>query len=97
MSSRAAGSTVGLAATAASASESIPFASLMPRLTGPSTIGRCAKRSRPFTPMSAAKIATSAFWSSSADSGVEPAEPWVSTTISWPAAFAATSSDSAAM
>jgi hypothetical protein len=47
--------------------------------------------------MSAARIATSAFASSSAESGVEPAEPWVSTTISWPAAFAATSSDSAAM
>ncbi len=69
----------------------------MPFLTPTSTIGLPAKRPASLTGRSWAKMTASAAAISAALSGVEPAEPWVSTFIVWPAAFAAFSRPSAAM
>ena len=69
----------------------------MPFLTPTSTIGLPANRPASLTGRSWAKITASAAAISAALSGVVPAEPWVSTFMSWPAALAAFSSASAAM
>ncbi len=82
---------------AVSASAIIAPASLMARLTPDWTRGSPANRSRPRTSTSAAKMTTSASAICCAVKGSAPAAPWVSTTISWPAASALCSSDSAAM
>ena len=72
-------------------------ASEMPFLTPTSTVGLPAKRPASLTGRSCAKTTASAAAISSAPSGVVPAEPWVSTVMTWPAARAAFSRASAAM
>ena len=84
-------------ATSASACATSAGPSEMPFLTPTSTVGLPAKRPASLTGRSWAKITASAAAITSGLSGVEPAEPWVSTCISWPAAFAAFSRPSAAM
>ena len=84
-------------ATSASAWATRAGPSEMPFLTPTSTVGLPAKRPASLTGRSWAKITASAAAIWAADSGFEPAEPWVSTVIVWPAAFAAASSPSAAM
>jgi hypothetical protein len=69
----------------------------MGRLTPEETTGLPAKRPRSRTPTSTAKITASAAAIVSRESGVEPAEPWVSTSMSTPARSAAPCSASAAM
>ena len=72
-------------------------ASSMGRLTPELTIGLPAKRLRSRTPTSTAKMTAAAWAMVSWDSGVLPAEPWVSTSMATPARAAAASSASAAM
>ncbi len=69
----------------------------MARFTPEATIGLPANRARSLTPTSVAKMTASAAAIVAGDSGVDPAEPWVSTAISTPARWAAASRDSAAM
>ena len=67
------------------------------RLTPDETTGLPAKRPRSRTPTSTAKMTASAAAMVSRGSGLEPAEPCVSTWIATPALAAAASSASAAM
>jgi hypothetical protein len=60
-------------------------------------VGLPAKRCASLTGRSWAKITASALSMTDCESGSDPAEPWVSTEIEWPAALAAASRDSAAM
>ena len=69
----------------------------MGRFTPELTIGLPAKRARSRTPTSTAKITAPAAAIVAGESGVEPAEPWVSTWSSTPARSAAASRASAAM
>ena len=69
----------------------------MGRFTPEDTTGLPANRPRSRTPTSTAKITASAPAMVAGVSGVEPAEPWVSTWMSTPARSAAASSASAAM
>ena len=92
-------STRGACGSVANSSASAIMASpsSMARFTPEATTGLPANRFRSRTPTSAAKIAASAAAMTSACSGVEPAEPWVSTWMSTPARAAAASRASAAM
>ena len=81
----------------ASASRIIPSESSMARFTPEATIGFPAKRARSLTPTSVAKMTASAPEIVAPASGLDPAEPWVSTSIATPARAAAASSASAAM
>ena len=69
----------------------------MARLTPDATTGLPANRCLSFTPTSVAKMTASAPAIVSADSGVLPDEPWVSTCSVAPASLAAAASESAAM
>ncbi len=69
----------------------------MARFTPEATSGLPAKRYRSRTPTSTAKMAADASAMVSCGSGVEPADPWVSTAMSTPARAAAASRASAAM
>ena len=82
---------------AATACSSRPGASVMARRTPTLTVGLPAKRSRPRTSTSAARMTASAAAIVSAASGTHPAAPCASTAISCPAARALCSRDSAAM
>jgi hypothetical protein len=79
------------------ASEIILAGSLIARLTPEATTGLPAKRPLSLTPTSVAKMTASAEAMVSADSGVLPAEPCVSTCSVTPASFAAATRESAAM
>ena len=80
-----------------SASAIIASPSPIGRFTPEETSGLPAKRPRSRTPTSTAKITASAAAMVAAGSGVEPADPWVSTAMSTPAFSAAASRASAAM
>ena len=80
-----------------SASAIIASPSSIGRLTPEETTGLPANRPRSRTPTSTAKITAAALAITSGSSGVEPAEPWVSTWMSTPARAAAASRASAAM
>ena len=69
----------------------------MGRLTPELTIGFPPNRDRSRTPTSTAKITAPAWEMVAGGSGVEPADPWVSTCSSTPARSAAASRASAAM
>ena len=69
----------------------------MGRLTPEETTGLPANRPRSRTPTSTAKMTADAAAMVAGESGLEPAEPWVSTAIGTPALAAAASSASAAM
>ena len=71
----------GVAASSCSAWASRAGESLMAFLTPAVTVGLPAKRSRPLTSTSAAKMTTSAAAISSGGIGVAPAAPWVSTVM----------------
>ena len=84
-------------AAAATASSIICGPWEIARLTGCSTSGSPAKRSRPEMLTSAAMISALAAAICSSVNGVMPPEPWVSTCSRTPFSFAAFSRDSAAM
>jgi hypothetical protein len=79
------------------ASEIILAGSLMARLTPEAMTGLPANRDRSLTPTSVAKMTASAAAMVSADSGVLPDDPCVSTCSVTPASLAAATSESAAM
>ncbi len=80
-----------------SASAIMASASPIGRFTPDETTGLPANRPRSRTPTSTAKMTAAALAMVSGESGVEPAEPWVSTWRETPAFSAAASSASAAM
>ena len=69
----------------------------MARLTPEAITGLPAKRSRPLTPTSVAKMTASAAAMISAGTLLPPEEPWVSTVTVTPARSPAATSESAAM